>query len=178
MVRIYYQMEGIGGGGEIPNSRKKTKETIVGPYSMEEQSEIENSFQKYLKTVDISRNGTSSTEKGIKILAPKSAHGSIRDKKYIDPIVLTNGWDSGSSVVPYYVCADAPWPIGTGAGCYEAVNGIYTNNISSSPNFGLQYQLPCQPWHQGGSCYGFLWSYQIPATYPNEKACNDNCLYS
>tara|TARA_R110002020_G_C16271083_1_gene771115 strand:+ start:285 stop:1391 length:1107 start_codon:yes stop_codon:yes gene_type:complete len=179
-----------------------TNETIVGEYTEEDPSEAENSFQEYLKTVDISRNrdgvpihSLPKDEYG-RLLAPDypvytagrvPQHGSpikmlptrtqtnTVDKKHITP---TNGWDSDSSMVPYYVCAYAPWPIGTGAGCYEGVNGVYTNTNAASPNFGNTYPLPCTPWHQGGNCYGFLWASQIPVQYPGEQACNDNCLYS
>ena len=73
-----------------------------------------------------------------------------------------NGW----------VCANAPFPIGTGTGCYESIGGTYTNTIPGSPSNGITYLLPCIPYNQGGSCF----QYKTQAT--GSPACESFCLQS
>ena len=76
-------------------------------------------------------------------------------------------WDAGSGAINGWVCAYAPFPVGTGAGCYYSQNGVYTNQNTNSPNYGLMYNLPCIPvGYPGGSCFQY------------QGDCNLNCLHT
>jgi len=83
-----------------------------------------------------------------------------------------NSWGNGKSVIDGWVCALAPYPIGTGVGCYQSVSGVYTNSDPTSPSYGNTYNLPCVPYWAGGSCF----EYQSQAQ--GSPACLSFCLQS
>jgi len=87
------------------------------------------------------------------------------------PLSPTGNWGNSNSSVGW-VCANAPYPIGTGVGCYESIGGFYTNTNNSSPSYGTQYQLPCIPYFAGGSCF----QYKDQGT--GSPACQSFCLQS
>ena len=86
----------------------------------------------------------------------------------VPPTPQTNWGNSG--VANGWACVLAPFPIGTGAGCYETIGGIYTNTIAGSPNYGYTYQLPCIPFYQGGNCFEYKNQAQ------GSPACESFCL--
>ena len=79
-----------------------------------------------------------------------------------------------NAATPYYLCTNITHPHGHGNACYECVGGVLT-----SPLTGAQAQCPCVPWHQGGNCYGYKQTSDIPSNLSSvEKACSPNCLAS
>ena len=95
----------------------------------------------------------------------------------IEPDIPTNlpNYGSSSAFSAYYVCGYLPYPDGNGAGCY----GVGSNGIYTSPHNGASYFIPCTPWHQGGSCFGFLDTNDIPSNLQGiERACNQSCVHS
>jgi len=84
----------------------------------------------------------------------------------------SNNWGQGKQFADGYVCAYAPHPVGTGVGCYLSIGGVYTNDIPSSPNYGMQYGLPCSPWYTGGPCFEYEY------TTIGSPACMSYCLQS
>jgi|TARA_B100001758_G_scaffold241722_1_gene248925 hypothetical protein len=85
-----------------------------------------------------------------------------------------NNWgnDFTTTGVDGFVCANAPYPIGTGIGCYRSINGLYTNTNQTSPSFGQTYVLPCIPYFAGGSCFEF----ENQST--GSPSCNSFCAQS
>ena len=88
------------------------------------------------------------------------------------PPTPPTSWGNTESNVNGWVCALAPFPIGTGAGCYYSLYGVYTNSNPSSPNNGQTYNLPCIPYFQGGSCFEFK------SQGSGSPACESFCLQS
>jgi len=76
------------------------------------------------------------------------------------------GWEPSSVATTYYLCTTVLYPHGTGSACYECVNGVFT-----SPLTGATGVCPCTPWWQGGNCYGWLHTANIPSNMPFERAC-------
>ena len=77
-------------------------------------------------------------------------------------------WGAGSGALNGWVCTNAPFPIGTGIGCYESTGGIYTNTST-----GQSYNLPCIPvGYPNGSCFQYKHSNQ------GTPACEAHCLHS
>ncbi len=105
-----------------------------------------------------------STTKGGDLRAPDRKH-------HIEPETPLNlpNYGASSAFTAYYVCGYIPQPHGHGAGCYDIpANGVYI-----SPYSGQAAYIPCVPWWQGGSCFGYKHNSDIPSQYINsERSCN------